>query len=148
MASRQQKAIAGVDKKYLAALLVAGALLIAYALTGTRATVRSVEVSFTDSSKSGMQIVPASCASAPPADTGDANGTGYKIPSGTSNAKIVDPEGATGTMVSVVEYFCVTNSGGPTYFLPAHTNTEIKFFLNAVPGLSGVSVMNPGPGNP
>ena len=113
--------------------LLAGALLIAYfALNSSMAPMRSVEVSFTDSSKSGMQIVPASCASPPPPTSGDTYG--HIVAPGTSNGRIGDVTG---------KYFCVTNSGSPTYFVPTKTDAEAHAFFIAVPSLPGLSKWSP-----
>lgn len=57
------------------------------------------------------------------------DGLGHKILSGLVDNR-VDRSGYR---------FCVSNSGGTSYFLPAKTSNEIQSFLNAVYRLSGVS---------
>jgi hypothetical protein len=103
--------------------------MIGYALMPHRITVSSVEVSFTDDSKGGMEIVPASCASSPPGAPN--NGAAYQLNNGVSNAE-VNTQGYN---------FCVTNSGGPSYFVPASSGNEVGSFYNAVNdgSLPGVS---------
>lgn len=35
--------------------------------------------------------------------------------------------------------FCISNSSGNSYFIPANTSPELQSFVNAIPGLPGVS---------
>jgi hypothetical protein len=145
-------------------MIVALLLLIAGAQRNHTPFV-SPEVKFADTSPSGLQIMPASCpsephfagecdsvplplpttdpdiilptttivppptttgCSPPPPSTGDGNW--YVLAAPTGNAQ-VNRNGYE---------FCVNNSGGFNYFLPAKTGTEIGAFLNAVSHLSGV----------
>jgi hypothetical protein len=124
-----------IEKKYVLVLALLGALILAYVLVPRAAPVKSVEVSFTDTSAGGMEIVPASCASAPPPGSGD--GHGYQVPT-VSGAEIYNQ----------YSYFCITNTSGNTYFVPANTAAEINSFLSVEGGLPGLSVQNPGPDSP
>lgn len=115
-------------------VLMVLALVVAFYATQRPSIDGSVEVSFTDPSASGLAIVPASCPSGAPAVSGDGNG--YVVPSGTNGAYIA-PQGSD---------FCLTNSGGPTYFIPFHTQTEIVHAYNAITGglVPNVTVTAPG----
>lgn len=89
----------------------------------------SVEVQFSDISKSGLSIVPASCPSAPPPASPD--GGGYTLGSGTS-----------GAWIARHGYdFCVSNGSGSTYFVPANTGGELGAFYNSPP--PGVGIQSP-----
>ena len=66
----------GIEKKYALAAALLGALIVGYALIPDAAPVKPVEVSFTDGSAGGTEIVPASCASAPPIAPN--NGSAYQ----------------------------------------------------------------------
>jgi hypothetical protein len=90
---------------------------------------KSAEVAFSDVLKGGMLVVPASCASAPPLAPGNDNG--LQVPSGTYNGEI--------NRLDI--NFCITNTGGPTYFIPLYTKAELQAFYNAavVTGLPGVT---------
>ena len=125
-----------VEAKYALIAAVVGVFIVAYALLPAAKSVKSVEVSFTDASKSGLEIMPASCASGVPPYSGD--NKGYVISPGASNNEIN----------SNGDYFCVSNTSGNTYYIPANTKAEIDAFLNKAASLPGVSVQNPGPDNP
>lgn len=89
----------------------------------------SVEVKFADIAPSGLKILPASCDS--PLPTAPGNGSGFEVPNGTNNQAI-----------EAFVAFCVTNNGGPTYFIPANSTNEVLDFYNDASnnGLSGVTV--------
>jgi hypothetical protein len=88
-----------------------------------RSALRSPELGFSDPSKdSGLQIVPASCASGVNAPTSP-DGNGYIIYSGASDQWVYK---------NGYDY-CVTNSSGNTYFLPALTASEMSYFFTYLP---------------
>jgi hypothetical protein len=97
-------------------------LVLFYTLNYQTLSSNSVEVGFTDASAHGLEIVPASCASAPPA-TGDSGG--YVISGGVQGADV----NANG------DEFCVTNNTGNTMFLPTHSTSEMQSFINAAPNI-------------
>ncbi len=95
----------------------------------TQAVFYSSEVEFTDTSRGGFAIVPASCSSAPPPSSGD--GGGYTVPNGTRRAEI-----------SRHGYiYCVTNYTGNTIFIPANTASELSTFFSVAPGIGGMEVV-------
>lgn len=84
------------------------------------------EARFIDLSPSGLQIVPASCASSPSLfhlqlpPTFD--GKGFYVQPGWSEA------GANAANAGM--YVCVTNSSSNTYFIPANSAAELQSFKN------------------
>ncbi len=108
-------------------LLITCVLLLGLISTQpTQVAFHSSEVNFTDTSRGGFAIVPASCPSAPPPTTGD--GGGYVIPNGTYRAE-VSRHGYT---------YCVTNYTGNTVFVPANTASELSTFFSVAPGIGGM----------
>lgn len=87
------------------------------------------EAQFTDPSPAGMKIVPASCASSPNYYHGSLNATtdnlGYILTPGVSEFG--------GYARDTSAYFCVSNSSGNTYFIPAKTQSEVNSFKVAPP---------------
>jgi hypothetical protein len=89
----------------------------------------SPEVRFADASRKGLAIVPASGQSC----------AGY-LPTTADAGGYVLSAGATQEQITKNGYnFCVTNSGGSWYFVPAATANELSSFVNAIPNLNGVS---------
>ena len=112
-------------------LVVVGVGMLSFVLHESNGSA-SPEVKFTDASKSGLAIVPASGASFPYCyyslgTSGD--GGGFNLLANISNY-YVSAAGLT---------FCVSNSSGNEYFIPARTTAELQSFINAVSQLSGVS---------
>ncbi len=109
------------------------ALVLLSSITPRHGAFISSELLFTDPSKRGLQIMPASCASNPmyfhyalPV-SGDAKG--FWSYNGTTEV------GA----LSNGLYVCVTNTSGAGYFIPANTAAEIQAFKNlgsTQPGLT------------
>lgn len=110
----------------------------------------SHEVTFTDSSKGGLAIMPASCASSPGyyhASLGsvvDVNGYSFVSDTGQTeygafgcyggNGSCNVETGGTGTLT----YICTTNTSGSSYFIPANTAAElnaVKALGSSIPGL-------------
>ncbi len=107
----------------LLALLI-GALLLLSSSTPRHAAFESSELKFTDLSRQGLHIMPASCASNPmyfhfplPVST---DAKGFWSYNGTTEV------GA----LSNGLYVCVTNTTGSGYFIPANTAAEIQAFKN------------------
>lgn len=111
--------------------ITAGLLLVALVITGENgmgftSSHSSVEVAFSDPSKSGLRIVPASCPSAPLATTPD--GGGYVL-----------PPYRVGAQIQIHGYnFCISNSSGNTYFIPTRTAGEFSTFVANMGGAPGV----------
>lgn len=94
----------------------------------------SAEVKFADPSR-GLQIIPASCPSAAPANVASNGygGTGYDIVHGANGVSVI----AQG------RGFCLINSSGNDYFLPLNSAAEIDSFRaheGSMPGVSEVYV--------
>lgn len=117
-----------LKRKLDVALIALIAILIALVLwnRGGR-PFQSVEVTFSDALRSGMLIVPASCASAPPLAPN--NDYGLQVPSGATNREI--------NRLDI--NFCITNTGGPTYFVPLYSKAELQDFYNATSHLPGIT---------
>jgi hypothetical protein len=91
---------------------------------------KSSEVAFSDAVKGGILVVPASCSSPPP--IAPRNLDGLQVANGINNRE-VDRVGIN---------FCVTNTGGPTYFVPVYTEVELDDFYNAsTQGLPGITTL-------
>jgi len=115
-------------------LLVLSIIFVAISYgTGPKAFV-SPEVSFTDTSASGLSIVPASCASDPSWFHGNLetspDGLGYSSQTGEVEY------GFTKVISGVTVSTCVTNVTGNKYFVPAYTQAEVNAFKAArIPNL-------------
>lgn len=125
------------------ALLVALFFVIGLFDMPQRAAFDSHEVRFTDSSRGGLAIMPASCASNPGYYHSNltVQGAGYSIASGQSEY------GAHKNGL----YLCVTNTSGVTYFIPANNAVEMNSFRSAASGGTGGyggtnQTINGGPG--
>lgn len=111
-------------------LLITSLLLLGLVSTQpTQVAFHSSEVNFTDTSRGGFAIVPASCPSAPPPTSGD--GGGYIISPGMRRVEI-NRHGY---------LYCVTNHNSYPLFVPANTASELSTFLSAGPGISGVEAI-------
>ncbi len=93
----------------------------------------SHEVTFTDTSEQGMQIMPASCFSSAAYYHTDlpvvAGGYGYFLGPGFSEAGAWAPYAGM--------YICMSNTSGNSYFIPALSAYELNMFKSYKP--SGVS---------
>ncbi len=127
--------------KYAKLLLVLAVLLIALFLIdgGTNAKVAVAEAQFSDTSASGLALVPASGGSessytgsytgsygcVTPIEGGwDAYG---RILYANYQQRVINFNGI---------YKCVSNNTGNTFFVPAGSNAETQSFINAAPGLN------------
>lgn len=131
-----------------ATLILAAAALMAcmQAFQHTsRSAVLSSETRIVETSKSGMDIVPASCASDPAwyhntlPETADLKG--YKSDTGTTEY------GNTKNWGAGPVFTCVTNTSGSSYFIPANSPTEMFSFnalSNTVSGLTVYGSTPPG----
>ncbi len=128
-------------------------LLVAFSMDGGLRGVSyeksfSHEVTFTDSSESGLAIMPASCASNPEYYHGvldsavDENGYSFVSETGQTEygtygcygGNGLCNEGGTGEAV----YICTTNTSGNSYFIHANTTAElnaVKALGSSIPGL-------------
>jgi hypothetical protein len=147
--------ITGSEKKaraQLALLLIATVVLLTLSfLPNSRTAISSSETKFSELSAHGLNIVPASCASSASyyhtALSVTADGGGYVSPSdggedGAYNAALYSAGTSCGigcVTGASSGYFCVINSTGSTYFIPARTANELNTALNALPG-RGISV--------
>jgi hypothetical protein len=136
--------ISASDKKTRAQLvLLVGASVVLFALSflpNSRIAVSSSEVHFSEISKHGLNIMPASCAlnasyyHLPLSPTIDNNG--FFILSGESERGAYVP--------SAGLYVCVeSNASGNVYFIPAKTAAELQAFKNASAGLGAPTYTNP-----
>lgn len=92
----------------------------------------SHEVRFTDASKSGLHIMPASCSSSP-------NYYHTFLTLTDDDKGLISATGETeygATMQGI--HVCVTNSSGASYFIPANTAAEVNSFKNRSTSIPGV----------
>ncbi len=136
-------------QKFLATerITIIGVVLIlaffsAVAHSDSRAPFVSSEIRFTELSEAGLDIVPASCSSAPyyPHFAGDCT-----CPTGAQPAK----EGASGyELLTMLNrridkhsvHLCVDNTSANQYFVPGNTPAEVQAFKNAAGSLSGIKL--------
>ncbi len=127
-----------------AALIAFATVLITFIVVEAipKAGFESSELAFADGSKKGFGILPASCPSDP-----HLSGNCTCNTSVTALSLNADNESYRLNALQVKRrisrfnaYFCVENSTGSAYYIPAKTQAELDAFRAAAPNINGVDV--------
>lgn len=110
------------------------ALAFAFSFAAPKKNFVSSEIHFADPTTGGLQIMPASCASAAPSAA--ANGYGYWLSPGAVGQSVI----RNGVQ------FCISNNSGNTYFIPAASAYEMNLFRSREGALPGVYEVVPSNG--